>query len=114
MNIAIDEVGRLLATAASRYASDQEARYFSDCIVASQHLRKSPRMLPINEAISDLNVWNNNHGRAFGTLVDNAGVTIFDFNGLAPSLKIQAIHDELSAKPETTGSQRSVFETPQV
>jgi len=41
MKVTIDEVGRLLATAASTHVSDQEARYFSDCIVAS-HLRKAP------------------------------------------------------------------------
>ena len=41
---------------ASSHVSEPEARYLSDCIVAS-HLRKSPRMLSIKEAISDLNVW---------------------------------------------------------
>ena len=102
MKITIDEVGRLLATAASTHLSDQEARYFSDCIVAS-HLRKAPRMLPIKEAIADLNVWKNNDGREVGTLVDNAGVTIFDFNGLAPSLKIRAIHDEIERKAKKNG-----------
>jgi L-2-hydroxycarboxylate dehydrogenase (NAD+) len=102
MKITIDEVGRLLATAASTHLSDQEARYFSDCIVAS-HLRKAPRMLPIKEAIADLNVWKNNDGREVGTLVDNAGVTIFDFNGLAPSLKIRAIHDEVERKAKNNG-----------
>jgi LDH2 family malate/lactate/ureidoglycolate dehydrogenase len=102
LKITIDEVGRLLAKAASMYVSDQEAQYFSDCIISS-HLRKSPRMLPIKEAISDLNVWNNNDGRKVGTLVDNAGVTIFDFNGLAPSLKIRAIHDDIERKARNNG-----------
>ena len=102
MKISIDDVGRLLAAAAATHVSDQEARYFSDCIVAS-HLRKSPRMMPVKDAIADLNIWKNSDGRAVGTLVDKPGVTIFDFNGLAPSLKIRSLHDEIERKARGNG-----------
>ncbi|MFO7713585.1 Ldh family oxidoreductase [Desulfosarcina sp.] len=102
MKVKIEEVRRLLVKSASRHVSEQEARYFSDCIVAS-HLSKSPRMLPIKEAISDLKVWKKSSAEGVETIVDQAGVTILDFNGLAPSLKIRSIHDEIERKARKNG-----------
>jgi len=37
------------------------------------------------------------------TIVDNIGVMIFDFNGLAPSLKIQYFHDMVEQKARRNG-----------
>ncbi len=97
MKIQIDEIKKQLVRAASNYVSEQEALYFANCYIGS-HLRKAPRVLPIQEAIFDLKVWQENHDKKVQTIVDKNSVMIIDFDGLAPSLMIQNYHDELERR----------------
>ncbi len=69
MKIQIDEIKKQLVRAASTYVSEQEALYFANCYIGS-HLRKAPRVLPIQEAIFDLKVWQENHDKKVQTIVD--------------------------------------------
>ena len=102
MKVKIDEIKKQLVKAASNYVSEEAAIYFADSIVDS-HLRKAPRVLPIQEAISDLNVWKDNKDKKIQTIADKNGVMLIDFDGLAPSLKIQHFHDEMERKAQSNG-----------
>ena len=92
MRIKIEEVEKQLAIAASKYVSEVEASYFAGCYVET-HLRKAPRMMPIQEAVSDLKVWKDHHDKPVQIIVDKNSAMVLDFNGLAPSLKIKQILD---------------------
>jgi LDH2 family malate/lactate/ureidoglycolate dehydrogenase len=98
----IDQAKQLLAQAAGRYVSVPEAELFAD-LYTETHLRKSPRMNPLQEALADLKVWQDHPIRSFSTIRDNQGVLILDANGLAPSLKIRHIHDELETRARKYG-----------
>jgi LDH2 family malate/lactate/ureidoglycolate dehydrogenase len=93
---------RLLAEAASHYVTDAEASYFAKCYMDS-HLKKYPRMNPFQDAVADLKVWKDSQNRSVETLVSTAGAVVMDLNGLAPSLQIKAIHDELETRAGKTG-----------
>ena len=102
MRIAIEEIENKLRTAASKYISESEASYFAACTVGA-HLRKAPRMNPVQDAVADLKVWNDLKGKAVETIVDNESVMLLDFHGLAPGLKIKEIHDELERRARKNG-----------
>jgi len=102
MLIEIETVERQLAAAAARHVGREEAAAFASLYLAS-HLRKAPRMNPIREAVADLKVWRDNPGRAIEMVVDRAGVLLADCRGLAPSLRIKAIHDRLADKAGRNG-----------
>jgi hypothetical protein len=50
------------------------------------HLKKSPRMNPLAEAVADLTAWEKLNGHEVTLLVDKGAVTVMDFNGLRPHL----------------------------
>ncbi len=102
MKIEISEIKKQLVEAASNYITKQEAVYFANCFTEA-HLRKVPRVLPIQEAISDLKVWKDNNDKKVRAIVDKNSVMIVDFDGLAPSLKIQYFHDKLERKARKNG-----------
>jgi LDH2 family malate/lactate/ureidoglycolate dehydrogenase len=60
-------------------------------------------MNPLAEAVADLTVWDKQADHAVTTLVDKGAVTVMDFNGLAPSLKIKSIHDTLAERARHFG-----------
>lgn len=102
MNIRIERVERLLARAAGRFISPGAAREFARLYVET-HLRKAPRMNPLQEAVDDLIAWEK-AGRTEPCLtVDKPGVMLWDLQGLPPSLKIKAIHDRLADKARANG-----------
>jgi ureidoglycolate dehydrogenase (NAD+) len=102
MRIPISEVKQGLETAASHFVSREEATYFADLYV-NTHLRKSPRMSPLNEALTDLMVWGDNAGAAVETIVDKESALLLNFNGLAPSLRLKWAHDELQKRARKYG-----------
>jgi len=102
MRIAIKEIEGQLTAAASKYVSESEAAYFAACSVGA-HLRKAPRMNPIQEAVADLKVWHDLQGEAVETVVDREGVVLLDFHGLAPGLKVKQVHDELERRARKNG-----------
>jgi len=98
MQIKIKEVEKQLEVAASRYVSEVEASYFATCYVET-HLRSAPRMMPIHDAVDDLKVWKDRQdSQKIKTDVDKSGVTILNFDRLAPSLKIKELHDQIEQK----------------
>jgi ureidoglycolate dehydrogenase (NAD+) len=102
MRIKIEEVEKQLAMAASKYVSKAEASYFAGSYVET-HLRKAPRMMPIQEAVADLKVWKDHHDKPVKSIVDKKSIMVLDFNGLAPSLKIKQIHDEIEKRARESG-----------
>lgn len=102
MTLTIDQVRALLAQAAGRYVPLDEAELFADLYLET-HLRKAPRMNPLQEALADLKVWQDHSCREFSVVRDNQGILVLDMNGLAPSLKIKTIHDELETRARRCG-----------
>lgn len=96
------EVQALLAGAASRFVSAPEAQLFAE-LYTDTHLRKAPRMNPLAEALADLKVWQGAADRQVSVVQDKKSVLIVDMNGLAPSLKIKYIHDELTRRAREFG-----------
>jgi LDH2 family malate/lactate/ureidoglycolate dehydrogenase len=95
-------VERQLAAAAEKFVSPAEAAYFASSSLAA-HLRKAPRMNPLGEAVADLRVWQAVSVREMEILADKAGMLLADCRGLAPSLKMKAIHDALEGKARQSG-----------
>jgi LDH2 family malate/lactate/ureidoglycolate dehydrogenase len=95
MKMDIHMLEKQLAMTARRFVSSEEADYFASLYMET-HLKKSPRMNPLAEAVADLTVWDRQTGNEVTLLVDKGAVTVMDFNGLAPSLKIKKIHDTLA------------------
>lgn len=102
MNHTINEIKSLLARAAGRFVSEPEAQLFAE-LYTETHLRKAPRMNPLQEALADLKVWQAASRREPAVVQDKNGVLILDMNGLAPSLKIKHIHDELENRARQFG-----------
>jgi ureidoglycolate dehydrogenase (NAD+) len=102
MRVDIGDIEQQLTQAASKYVTESEAAYFAKCAVET-HLRKAPRMNPLQEAVADLKVWKEQMGSTIETVVDKESVLVLNFNGLAPSLKIKQIHDELERRARKNG-----------
>jgi LDH2 family malate/lactate/ureidoglycolate dehydrogenase len=60
-------------------------------------------MNPLQEAVEDLKVWKDQTDKAVETVVDKTGVMVLNFDGLAPSLKIKYVHDELERRARKNG-----------
>ena len=56
MIVNIETIERQLREAAAKVVSVQEAAYFAD-LVLEAHLRKAPRMNPLEDAVSEIKVW---------------------------------------------------------
>jgi LDH2 family malate/lactate/ureidoglycolate dehydrogenase len=102
MQVDIRKLEGQLAAAARRFVSPEEADYFADLYMET-HLKKSPRMNPLAEAVADLAVWDGKTRHEVAALVDKGAVTVMDFNGLAPSLKIKSIHETLADRARQFG-----------
>ncbi len=102
MTHTIHQVKELLFQAAGRYVSEPEAQLFAE-LYTRTHIRKAPRMNPLQEALADLKVWQAASEREPSIVQDKMGVLILDMNGLAPSLKIKHIHDELENRARQFG-----------
>lgn len=102
MQVDIRQFEKQLAATARRFVPPEEADYFADLYMET-HLKKSPRMNPLAEAVADLAVWDGKTQHEVVTLVDKGAVTVMDFNGLAPSLKIKAIHETLADRARQFG-----------
>ena len=102
MRVGIEDIKNQIATAASKYVSEEEALYFTDLVVET-HLRKAPRMNPLQEAVGDIEVWRHLDDTKVKTLIKKESVLLLDFNGLAPALKIKFIHDELEQRARKNG-----------
>lgn len=97
MQVAIRTLEKQLTAAARQFVSLEEAAHFSDLYLET-HLKKAPRMNPLAEAVADMTVWDQQGQRDIIPLVDKGAVTVLDFNGLAPSLKIKTVHDMLEER----------------
>ena len=87
--------------------SSEEAAYFSGLYVET-HLHRSPRLNPVEEAVTDIKVWkdsgkNDERENRIRTEVEKEGVVVLDFSELASSLKIKYVHDELEARSRKNG-----------
>lgn len=102
MRMTLSDVTTRLARAAEKFVSPDEARYFAE-LYLQIHLKKAPRMTPLQEAIDDLKNWRRAPAHDLETLVEKPGMQLFDFAGLAPSLKIKHLHDVLERKARANG-----------
>ncbi len=67
------------------------------------HLKKAPRMTPLQEAVDDLKVWRDQQDHQIKTVVEKPSACVIDFNKLAPALKIKQVHDDLEQRARNTG-----------
>jgi L-2-hydroxycarboxylate dehydrogenase (NAD+) len=100
--VKLQTLERQLNEAAARFVSPAEAIYFA-AMCLETHLRKAPRMNPLEDAVSDLKVWAGAREREYSVEVDRAGVMVLNFNGLAPSLNMKSLHDELETRARRCG-----------
>ena len=102
----ISEIEQLLARAAAPFAGEENAREFAGLYIDA-HMKKHPRMNPLQEAVADLTAWREKTadlpGIASETVVDRESVLVFDFKGLPPSLKMPSIHTELERRAKKNG-----------
>ena len=102
VNISIKQVREYLKTAASKFISTEEAEYFADQEI-ELHLKKSLRVNPLEEAIKDLENWSKHENHDLDIEVDKGASMLINFKGLAPSLKLKYVHDELEKKAKANG-----------
>jgi LDH2 family malate/lactate/ureidoglycolate dehydrogenase len=102
MTIKLETIEKQLRDAAAKVVSAQEAAYFAD-LVLETHLRKAPRMYPLEDAVADLKVWAEAGAGELKVEVDRESVLLLDFNGLAPTLKLKYIHDQLERRARKNG-----------
>jgi ureidoglycolate dehydrogenase (NAD+) len=102
MLASIDDIKEKLTAAASTCVSGPEAAYFAELGIDT-HLRKAPRMNPLQEAIDDIKKWRSLEGSRVQTIEGRGSVLLLDFDGLPPSLKIKYIHDELEKRARQHG-----------
>lgn len=102
MKVSLEEVKSLLASAAVKFVNQSEADYYADMTLET-HLKKYPRTNPVAESLPELSVWRRNLTKEVTKVHEKAGVLIYDFNGLAPALKIKLIHDELENRAKEHG-----------
>jgi LDH2 family malate/lactate/ureidoglycolate dehydrogenase len=102
MKVKIDVIEKQLKAAAAKVVSEAEAAYFAELLLET-HLRKAPRMNPLEDAVADLKVWTDGAGGKLKVDVDKESVLLLDFRRLAPALKIKYIHDELEHRARKNG-----------
>jgi len=102
MKYDIKEVETLLKKVASKFVSDKEAEYFAELQV-NNHVKKYPRTGGISGALKDLENWEELKGVSVEVEAEKSASLLYNFNGLAPSVKIKQIHDELEARAKEHG-----------
>jgi L-2-hydroxycarboxylate dehydrogenase (NAD+) len=102
MKLRIETIEKQLRDAAAKVVSAKEAAYFAD-LVLEAHLRKAPRMNPLEDAVADIKVWAEAGNRELEVEADKESVLLLDFHGLAPALKLEYIHDELERRARKNG-----------
>ena len=102
MRVSIESLKSHLTAAASKCVSEAEASYFADLSIET-HLRKSPRMNPLQEAVDDIEKWMEISGGSVQTILDRESVLLLDFGGLPPAPRIKYIHDELEKRSRKNG-----------
>jgi LDH2 family malate/lactate/ureidoglycolate dehydrogenase len=102
MTMQIQSIEALLKQAAARLVTEQEAAYFA-ALILETHLRKAPRMNPLQDAVADLKVWAEAGERRIRVEADKESVLLLDFKGLAPALKLKHVHDELERRARKNG-----------
>jgi ureidoglycolate dehydrogenase (NAD+) len=104
MKVKITEIRKLLQEAASKYVSKEEAEYFAEENIGT-HLKKAPRSNAIGDIIPDLQNWKKLHKKQEMIVEKDKNATfLLDFNGLAPSMKLKWIHDELEKRAKKHGA----------
>lgn len=102
MKAKIDEIEKQLTQGAERFVSAEEAAYFARLMVEA-HLRKFPKMNPLEEAVTDLKVWQDAKEREISLDADRESILLTDFKGLAGTLKLKYIHDEAERRSRKNG-----------
>lgn len=95
------DIRQLLAAAAQKFVTPEEAAYFAAEVVET-NIRKSPRKKYDEGIQRDLISWQSKTEDVEKS-IDLPGYTQYNFHGLGPSLKIKEIHDELERKAKTNG-----------
>lgn len=98
----ITEVEKLLSKAAQKYVTKAEADYFAKAEI-DNHLKKSYRYNTLNEAVQDIEKWQQLPDQKIETQVNKKSLLLLNFNGLAPSLKLKYLHDELEKRAKANG-----------
>jgi len=94
------ELQAILAEAAQKHVSPNEADYFAVEILET-HVRKSPRTDVVEEAVKDLEACAKHGGDVERRVLP--GFIRMDFHGRGPSLQLKEIHDTLATKADTNG-----------
>jgi LDH2 family malate/lactate/ureidoglycolate dehydrogenase len=100
--VSIEDVKYMLIQASKHYVSLQEAEYFAHEVL-EVHMRKSPRLDALRSAVTELGTWKNAHERTIKTDVDKGASLLLNFMGLAPSIKLQWLHDEIEQRAHRYG-----------
>jgi ureidoglycolate dehydrogenase (NAD+) len=98
----MENIEKELFEGSRKHLSIEEAEYFVNEHLET-HQRKSPRTDVLEEARKDIDSWNKFPETSFKRITDLPSFTKFDFGGLAPSLKLKHIHDDLCAKASANG-----------
>ena len=102
----IDEIEALICKAAARFVPSRDAAYYAGLYMEA-HLRRSPRLNPIEEAVADIKGWKEADRMGGNTNIrvdaDKGGVLVLDFGGLAPGVKLKYVHDELETRCRKNG-----------
>lgn len=102
MKIKIDELKKLLTTAALKYVDIKEAEYFAQYGIDT-YIKKQPRTGHLKNLTSDLKAWKKHIGNNIKIQVDKPSTLLIDFNSLGPSLKLKYIHDEAINRAKKNG-----------
>jgi LDH2 family malate/lactate/ureidoglycolate dehydrogenase len=97
----VREIKELLAQAAGKYVSAEEAEYFANEVVETD-IRKSSDTKYNKGIVNDIKSWQQK-SEDVEKAIDLPGFTKYDFHGLGPALKIKEIHDELEKKARANG-----------
>jgi len=101
MKYKISFLTKKLKEVASKYVSEEEAKYFANEQVETC-IRKT-RTDVLEEAIKDIKNWKDNPKKKYVITKKLPSLLKLDFNTLAPSLKIKWIHDELEKMAKKNG-----------
>ncbi len=102
MKIKIDELKKILTTAAAKYVDPQEAEYFARLGI-DNYIKKQPRTGHLTDLISDIKAWKNHGDKSLEIEVDKPSTLLLNFNSLGPSLKLKYIHDEAIKRAKKNG-----------
>jgi len=97
VTVPIAEIEKLLYAAAEKYVTHTEAQYFARNVLEI-FLRKSPRVDALHSAILELETWEKYPDAKIEKVVDKGASALFNFNRLAPSVKLKWLHDEIKKR----------------